>query len=75
MKVNGVKIHYPNGQTMLEIGDIDNITVPELVQLIGSGLNDLTQKLPELTKTAAELIRIYEEARQKGVDLSKIAGK
>jgi hypothetical protein len=72
MKVEKIKINYPNGQAFLEMGPIE-APVNEIMELMARGMQDVTKQLPELTKQATLAYDAYklaqEEAKNRGLSL------
>ena len=65
MKVNKIALYFPNGQVMMELGPIEG-TVDEISQLSAAGLQDIINRMPELTKNARAMFEAYEQAKGAG---------
>lgn len=62
MKVDRIAIYYPNGQVIMQIGPIQG-TPEEIITVSSHGLDDIINKLPELTKHAKGMFQSYEDAK------------
>ena len=69
MKVEKIALHYPNGQTMMELNQIEG-SVEDITKVAAAGLNDVISKMPEMTKHIKDILAAYEEAKSKGVNVS-----
>ena len=62
MKVEKIAIYYPNGSPMMQIGPIEG-TVDDIIKISAAGLEDIINRMPELTKHAKDMFQAYEDAK------------
>lgn len=67
MKVDKIALYYPNGQTMMELNQLEG-TVEDITRIAAAGLEDIINRMPELTKHAQDMFEAYERARANGLN-------
>jgi hypothetical protein len=63
MKVEKIAIYYPNGQVMMQMGPVEG-SVDDIIKISAAGLEDIINRLPELTKHATGMFESYETAKR-----------
>ncbi|MHB8153777.1 MAG: hypothetical protein ACYDG3_12080 [Bacillati bacterium] len=64
MKVEKIALYYPNGQVMMQLGPIEG-SVDDIVKISAAGLEDIINRMPELTKHAKDMFSAYEQAKSR----------
>jgi hypothetical protein len=62
MKVERIVLYYPSGQEMMRIGPLEG-SVDDIIKISAAGLEDLINRLPELTKHAKAMFEEYEKSK------------
>jgi hypothetical protein len=62
MKVEKIAIYYPSGQVMMQLGPIDG-SVDDIIKISAAGLEDIINKLPQITQNAKEMMNSYQAGK------------